>query len=257
MATIEIDQFFLFGLFGLALLSVLALVLVLATLSSKIPEWKVLFKAALFKRPLLMVHMVNGECLWYSPKRAGRDQEQNYWDLPEFLGIKFTPTPGKEEKYYNRHIYHYFQKTPLPATPKDVKAINDFQDLLAEGGIDTTDIAALDALLVAKLDPSYMMDGQVSTETYEQLYSLKERLQKTVVSNGLFVWNCVDTFVRLSSYQTSQELDENVSISNANAIENSANKNSTKDYMQMIIYGVMILVFLAIAQSFFFSGGST
>jgi hypothetical protein len=254
MATVEVEQTFVIGLLALAALSTMIMLMILVTLNGKIPEWKTLFKAAMYKRPLIMVHMVNGECLWYSPKRSGKEQEQNYWKLPAFLGIKFTPTPGKEERYYNRHIYHYFQKTPLAITPKDMKALDDFMKLLIDGGVDinTSDIAALDALLVAQLDPSQMMDGQITQETYDNLVSLKERMRTCVINNGLFVWNAVDTFARLASYQTSQELDETVSIANANAIENSAHKNGAKDYMQMIIYGIMVLVFLAIAQSFFF-----
>lgn len=253
MAAVQIEQSFLIGLVAMTAISTLILILVLVTLNGKIPEWKILFKAALAKRPLLMVHMVNGECLWYAPKRSGKEGEENYWDLPAFLGIKFTPTPGKEERYYNRHIYHYYQKTPLPIKPSDMKTVNDFQDMLSEGGLDSHDIAALDALLVAQLDPSMMMNGQITQDVYDKLCDLKERAQDTVVQNGLFVWNAVDAFARLGSYQTSQELDESISIANANAIENSANKNTTKDYMQMIIYGIMVLVFLAIAQSFFFS----
>lgn len=232
-------------------ISLLANFMILMVLQTRTPEWKVLFTAAMFNRPLTLMHHMNQVCKLYAPKSDGKKQEMNSFKVPSYLGVKFHPDSTASESFYQRKLVNYFTKSPNAISPKEAKAIEDFHDIMGSYGIDVT-IPVIDGLFVADLNKDLMIENQLSDEQIEILKKVKLDLENSVIKEGAFVFSTVKNFVHTMGFQTSKQLDETKSILNDNAINNAAHIDGPKDYLMMLIYGVMILVFLAIAKTLFF-----
>ena len=237
---------------AVGVLSIISNLFIVTILTSRTPEWKVLFKAALLNRPLTFMHHMNGTANIYAPKSEGDKGEMNTWKLPAHLGVKFHPDTIRVESFYQRKLVNYFSKAPNAISAKEAKAMTDFRDVMGHYGIDIT-VPVVDALFAADLDPEQMIDGQITGEELETLKQIKYELEETVIKDGAFVYQTVRDFVHTMGFLTSKQLDETKSIMHDNAISSAAHSGQSKDYIMAIIWGIMILVFLAIAKTMFFT----
>lgn len=236
---------------GVLCISILLNVFIVVMLYTRTPEWTTLFTAALRGRPLTMMHHMNMVCKLYAPKNEGEKGEMNTFKVPSFLGIKFHPDRIAVESFYQRKLVNYFTKSPNAVSAKQAKAIQDFHEIMGHYGVDVT-IPVIDGLFVADLNKDLMIKDQLTDDQIDTLKEIKKELEDTVVSDGAFVFQTVKDFVHTMGFQTSKQLDETKSILNDNAINNAAHQNGTRDYVQIIIWGIMILVFMAIAKQMFF-----
>lgn len=121
-------------------------------LNMQIPNFMAQAKAKFFRRGLVMLHYANNRVKFFSPKRKGKNGQENTLDLPAELGAKFDPSgSGLSEVLDSVTLYHYYSKLPSVLKPIYAKAVQDFYTVCANRGI-TVNEELIDVLVVRDLN---------------------------------------------------------------------------------------------------------
>ena len=88
-----VDERVFFALMGLAMFSTFITLMLVVFLKSKMPEAISLMKAEMFKRPWVHIHTSLNQLAFDAPKRSGKDQDENCYEMNKALGLKLVPDP--------------------------------------------------------------------------------------------------------------------------------------------------------------------
>ena len=247
-----VDERMFFALIGLCIFSTFATLFLVAFIKGKIPEAVSVMKAELFKRPWVHIHNSLNQLSFDAPKRSGKDQDENCYEMSKFMGLKIVPNPEAVEHTENgRRVIHYYSKAAPPITAKQAAACRDVIEHLKDRGVNLTE-PLVDALFIASEEELQSWYGD-NPEMLTLVNELKAELQTKFIHDGQFVWTTVKEFIFAASNETSRSLDEFKSIAHEQADERVRAVTSGSDAKQTLMYGVIVLFALAIAYKIGFT----
>jgi hypothetical protein len=267
---IVISTTLFYALIGVAAFAIVALVVGAVAIKTKIPDLSVLLKASVFGRPLVNVHTNLMESRLYAPKREGKKNDGNMYDV-EGTGVKIIPAPNMIEHNRSHRIIQYYSKAGTAVSAKIAAACRDIGWVLNAHGIDPDEMF-IDSLLVAsdeelleryppiEVDPNAKIsedrkfeveiDGviktMVMTNRYHQIYELRAELREMVIRDGQFVYQTVQDFIFAAQSETARAMDEYKGIANERAAE-AAKLGVVKDNIMYVFYFVVLMMGFAIA----------
>ena len=247
-----IDERIYMGLILLCVFSTVSTLFLIFFIKGKIPEAVSVMKAELFKRPWVHVHTSLNQLSFDAPKRSGKDNDENCYEMSKFLGLKLVPDPEAVEHTDNgRRVIHYYSKAAPPITAKQAAACRDVIKHLKGRGVNLTE-PLVDALFIASDEELQSWYGN-DLKMLVLVNDLKDELKTKFIHDGQFVWTTVKEFIFAASNETSRSLDEFKSIAHEQADERVRAATSGSDAKQTLMYGVIVLFALAIAYKIGFT----
>ena len=247
-----IDERIFFALMGLCIFSTFTTLFLAVFIKGKIPEAVSVMKAELLKRPWVHIHTSLNQLAFDAPKRSGKDQDENCYEMSKFLGLKLVPDPEAVEHTENgRRVVHYYSKAAPPITAKQAAACRDVIEHLKGRGVGLTE-PLVDALFIASDEELQSWYGD-NPEMLTLVNELKVELQTKFIHDGQFVWTTVKEFIFAASNETSRSLDEFKSIAHEQADERVRASTNGSDVKQNLLYFVMVVFTLAIAYKIGFT----
>lgn len=242
-----VDERVFYALIGLCIFSTFVTLFLVTFIKGKIPEAVSLMKAELLKRPWVHVHTSLNQLAMFAPKRSGKEEDENCYDMSKYLGHKIVPDPEAVEHSdaSGRRVIHYYSKAAPALTAKQAAACRDVIKHLKLRGIKITE-SLVDALFIAtdkELEEWYANEP----EMLELVKTLKIELQNKFIHDGQFVWETVKEFIFAASNETSRSLDEFKSIAHEQADERVRASTNGADMKQNLTYFLIVVIGMAIA----------
>ena len=250
--TMLISENVFYALAAVCIFSTFITIFLVSFIKGKIPEAVSVMKAELLKRPWVHIHTSLNQLSFESPKRSGKDKDENCYEMSKFLGLKLVPDPEAVEHTDNgRRVIHYYSKSAPPITAKQAAACRDVIEHLKGRGVGLTE-PLVDALFIASEEELQSWYGD-NPDMLKLVNDLKSELQTKFIHDGQFVWTTVKEFIFAASNETSRSLDEFKSIAHEQADERVRAVTSGSDAKQTLMYGVIVLFALAIAYKIGFT----
>ena len=247
-----IDERIYLGLILLCVFSTVSTLFLVFFIKGKIPEAMSVMKAELFKRPWVHIHTSLNQLYFEAPKRSGKDNDENCYEMSKYLGLKLVPDPEAVEHTENgRKIIHYYSKAAPPITAKQAAACRDVIEHMKNRGVRLTE-PIVDALFIASDEELQSWYGD-NPDMLTLVNELKSELQAKFIHDGQFVYTIVKDFIFAASNETSRSLDEFKSIAHEQADERVRAVTNGSDVRQTLMYGVIVLFSLAIAYKIGFT----